>query len=161
MLTLRRFETLIDSYGADPRRWPEQVRADAQMLLSVSPEARSHLEEARMLDDVIEAASSREDGLRWRDDEANRALVRLRAAVAARIASPTAPVAARRGFGWWLAGAGPQAISPRLRWIGLATGGAVAIVAGLMVGAMYPSAPASASVLASLLQPAAIGILAD
>jgi hypothetical protein len=33
MLTLRRFRTMADSYGADLLRWPDGARAEAQALL--------------------------------------------------------------------------------------------------------------------------------
>jgi hypothetical protein len=52
--------------------------------------------------------------------------------------------------------------SPRLRFVRLATGAAFAIVVGLLLGATYESAPPPVGgVLTSLLQPAAIGTLAD
>jgi hypothetical protein len=161
MLTLRRFEELVDTYGADLRRWPEELRADGRALMSVSPEARALLPDAQALDDVIEAARSADDALRWRPGEQEMALVRLRAGVAARIAASPAPLPSRERFAWWPAVLGRRVGSPRLRLIGLAAGGAFAIVGGLLLGATYESAPPPTGVLTSLLQPAAIGTLAD
>ena len=163
MLTLRRFEALVDTYGADPHRWPQELRVDAQALLSTSPEARALLAEARALDDVIEAAGSSADSLRWPPGEQELALVRLRAGVAARIAASAPPQPARSRFAWWPAAAGRRVGSPRLRLLGLATGGAFAIIVGLAIGSLYESAnaPVPQGVLVSVLQPAALGILAD
>ena len=163
MLTLRRFDALVDSYGAHLGRWPQELRSDAQALLSVSSQARALLAEARVLDDVIAAAGSSAGSMRWPPGEQELALVRLRAGVAARIAAAAPPQPARRRFAWWSAAVGLHIVSPRLRLLGLATGGAFAVIAGLAIGTRYESAnaPASQGVLVSLLQPAALGILAD
>ena len=37
MLTLGRFRSMTESYGADPDRWPEQARADARALRGLMP----------------------------------------------------------------------------------------------------------------------------
>ena len=163
MLTLRRFEALVDTYGADPHRWPQELRVDAQALLSASPEARALLTEARALDDVIDAAGSCADGSRWQPGEQELALARLRAGVAARIAASAPSQPARHRFAWWSAAAGRRVASRRLRLLGLATGGAFAIIVGLAIGSLYESAnaPVPQGVLVSLLQPSALGILAD
>ena len=158
MLTLGRFRSMTESYGADPDRWPEQARADARALLSVSAEARAMLEEGRALDDLIETTHAREDGLLWQPGEQDAALERLRAGVAARIgALPVRPRATDRLRAWFRGEAAPV----RLRWLGLATGGACAIICGLLIGGQYESAPTSAGVLNQMLRPAVLEILPD
>ena len=127
MLTLARLRALTEIYGADLQRWPEDTRAAAQKLLSESSEARALLDEARVLDDMIAAASAHEDSARWRTGERDVALARLRAGVGARIvttevARPT-PLRARltrllRGHGDHKAASrkatSPQSLSPQL-----------------------------------------------
>ncbi|HTU54163.1 MAG TPA: hypothetical protein VMF62_09350 [Acetobacteraceae bacterium] len=83
------------------------------------------------------------------------ALARLRARVAARIAAPP-----ERRFGA-LKAAIPRPL-PSLPpfGLGLAAGGGLAIMAGLLIGALYTAAPSSDSLLA-LLQPAPIHIFED
>ncbi len=51
-----RFQTLTDTYGAVPERWPEAERAAAQALLDRSPEARDALADAALLDRVLATA---------------------------------------------------------------------------------------------------------
>jgi hypothetical protein len=159
MLTLGRFRSMTESYGADLDRWPEQARADARALLSVSAEARTMLEGVRALDDLIETTHVQEDGLLWQPGEQDAALVRLRAGVAARIAALPArpPRATDRMRAWLRGGAAPA----RLRWLGLATGGACAIICGLLIGGRYESAPTSPGVLNQMLRPAVLEILPD
>jgi hypothetical protein len=156
MLTLRRFMALVDGYGADLQRWPQEVRGDAQALLSASPQARRALAEAQILDDAIETAA-RQDAALWRPSEP-AALARLRSGVAARIASAQQPSTVWRSEGV-LAAIG-RALRPNLPWVGIATAGALAVIAGLLIGGLYTSAPAS-DVLLSMLEPAPIHWLAD
>jgi hypothetical protein len=85
MLTLKRFKALMDSYGAKPERWPEAMRAEAEALLRISPEARQLLAAARELDEAIDAARDTEHALSWSSNDEAAALARLRASVAARI----------------------------------------------------------------------------
>jgi hypothetical protein len=87
MLTLRQFQTLLDSYGADVGRWPEETRAGAQALLQASDDARALQQEARELDDVIATAGAHEERARWLTGERDVAMARLRARVSARIAT--------------------------------------------------------------------------
>ena len=158
MLTLGRFRSMTESYGADLARWPEQARADARALLSVSAEARAMLEEARALDDLIEATHAQEEGLLWKPDEQDAALERLRTGVAARIAAlPVRPRVTNRLRAWFRSEVAPV----RLRWLGLATGGACAIICGLLIGGQYESAPTSPGVLNQMLRPAVLEILPD
>ena len=158
MLTLGRFRSMTESYGADLDRWPEQARADARALLSVSAEARAMLKEVRVLDDLIETTHAREDGLLWQPGEQDAALERLRAGVAARIAAlPVRPRATDRLRAWFRGEAAPI----RLRWLGLATGGVCAIICGLLIGGRYEPVPTSPGVLSQLLRPPALEILPD
>ena len=157
MLTLGRFRSMTESYGADLDRWPERARADARALLSVSAEARAMLEEARALDDLIETTHAQEDGFLWQPGEQDAALERLRAGVAARIGALAVRPRATDRLGWFRGEAAPV----RLRWLGLATGGACAIICGLLIGGRYESAPASPGVLNQMLRPAVLEILPD
>ena len=143
MLTLGRFRSMTESYGADLARWPQEARADARALLSVSAEARALLEEARALDELIGTTQQREDGLLWQPGEQEAALGRVRAGVAARIATE----APRREFRW--------------RWVGLVAGGACAVIVGLMVGGQYEPAPTGPGVLNQMLRPAVLEFLPD
>ena len=140
MLTLKRFKTLTDSYGADLLRWPEQERAAAQTLLEKSAEARALLADARMLDDALAMASARQSAAHLRHHNEEATLARLRSGVAARIAATGG-----RSRGW----SGPG-------WVSLATAGSLAVVAGLVIGALYNPPGASADALTTLLQPAPI-----
>jgi hypothetical protein len=159
MLTLSRFRTLADSFGADLQRWPADLRNAAKSLVDASPEARAVLDAARRLDHAIAAASAQEDAGLWPPGEADAALARLRAGVAARLASSQSRRPAAR-LAELSPGRARWALFFHFRWLGFATGGGFAIVAGLFVGSMYASAPASEDML-SVLQPAPIHILVD
>jgi hypothetical protein len=50
------FEAMIDTFGSEPRRWPESRRAGAEALLQASAAARTSLAEARALDQVLGTA---------------------------------------------------------------------------------------------------------
>jgi len=52
-MKLSRFHRLIETHGADPQRWPAELRADAVALVASSPEARALLATARSLDDAL------------------------------------------------------------------------------------------------------------
>ncbi len=180
MLTLKRFKALTDSYGADPGRWPEAVRADAEALLGASDEARRVLAEARALDEAIDANSSREVAVRWQPGEEEAALSRLRARVAARLAdSPSreAPMgrdaparAAARGreapaFSWlrWLR----AHVSPVAQWstsarvAGMAAAGGLIVAVGLLLGSMDGTSSTPQVDLLAMLQPNPLPFLAD
>jgi len=147
MLTLRRFRRMAEIYGADLRRWPDKVRADAQALRTVSPQARAILGDARVLDEAIEAAGARENAMLRQPGESDTALARVRAGVAARIAAS----GARR----------PSWAPPwQLWWLGMAAGSGLAVAVGLLLGATVGSEPAADDLLA-MLQPAPIHMLAD
>ena len=59
-----RFRHLVDSYGADPARWPAAERGPAQRLVARSPELGAELGSARRLDDLLNrfAAETPESG---------------------------------------------------------------------------------------------------
>lgn len=166
MMTLRRFKALTQSYGAQLQRWPQEERGAAQELLRSSPEAHALLEQERSLDEAIAAASAQQDSKRWLPGEQDAALARLRSGVATRIAAQEAQAKSGKSGGGllgWLLGGEPDLASLRRRRLGLVTSGALAILAGLLVGGTYGPAPAPApvGVLTSLLQPAALEILSD
>ncbi len=54
---LAQFEALLDAYGAEPRRWPAERRAEAEALLARSAEARALHEGAARLDALIDTAA--------------------------------------------------------------------------------------------------------
>jgi hypothetical protein len=137
MLTLKRFKTMTDSYGADLLRWPEQERAAAQTLLEECAEARALLADARMLDDALAIASARRSAAHLRNYNEEATLARLRSGVAARIAATGG-----RSRGWSSPG-----------WVSLATAGSLAVVAGLVIGGLYNPPGASSDALITLLQP--------
>lgn len=51
-----RFAALLDAYGADPARWPEEERAAALALLATSSDARARQREAAALDAMLGTA---------------------------------------------------------------------------------------------------------
>ncbi len=155
MLSVRRFRALIDSYGADLRRWPDSDRPPAQLLLEALPEARRLLDEARRLDEKIAAAAARQDAELWAKDEPDAALARLRDRIAVRIAARTAALPLRRRpLGWTVAGFG-RAHSAAFRHVSMVAGSGAAVVIGLWIGWVQstPSAPVD---LLTMLQLASI-----
>ena len=62
-LTLDEFETLLETYGSDPGRWPVLRRAEALALVGDSAAAARLLAEARALDGVL-ARSGKPDPAR-------------------------------------------------------------------------------------------------
>lgn len=55
---LKRFEQIIDAYGADPMRWPEAERTQTEAFMAGSTEAQSLVEDARALDGWLDAGAS-------------------------------------------------------------------------------------------------------
>ena len=55
-VTLERFMTIVDAYGASAERWPASERRGALALLSASSEARTRLAEAKALDGLLAVA---------------------------------------------------------------------------------------------------------
>lgn len=56
MMTFDRFSHLTDAYGADLKRWPEGERAKAQAFLNHDARARLMLDDAAMIDGLLDAA---------------------------------------------------------------------------------------------------------
>jgi hypothetical protein len=150
MLTPKRFKALTDSYGADVQRWPVDERTAAEACLENSAEARALLADARMLDEALAAASAAHQ----RNYQQDAALARLRLSVAARIASASDR---ERGslIEWALSATMRGALRAHSGWGGIATAGGLAVLAGLIIGAIYAS-PAAPDNLLTLLQPAPI-----
>ena len=152
MLTLKRFKTMTDSYGADLLRWPEQERAAAQTFLEGSTEARALLADARMLDEAL--ARARQSAAHRLNRHEDAALARLRSGVAARIAAAggrSRVSLLERALSITTRGA----LSTPSGWAGLATAGGLAVVAGLVIGSLY-TPPGASDALLTLLQPAPI-----
>lgn len=153
MMTLKHFTTLLDSYGADLRRWPGNAGDEAQYLLAHSAQARARLAEARHLDTALAAAGTGADARLWPPGEMDAALARLRLGVAARIAQKAVPRRGLQAAGW----------DVPMRWLGMATGGGLAVTAGLLIGlttATHSMSGAGDTVFA-MLQPAPLPVLAD
>jgi hypothetical protein len=154
MLTLKRFKTMTDSYGADLLRWPEQERAAAQTFLEGSIEARALLADARMLDEALAVARATQSAAHRRNNHEDAALARLRSGVAARIAA-TSGRSRVSLLERALSITTRRALSTPSGWAGLATAGGLAVVAGLVIGSLYTS-PGASDALLTLLQPAPI-----
>jgi hypothetical protein len=159
MLPLGRFKALARSYGARLERWPEELRAEAQALVTVSREARIALDAERRLDEAIGAGSAHEEAVRWMPHEQEAALARVRAGVASRI-DAAARRRDRNRFRDWLARRIDGMPWRHLRSAGLAAAGGFAVMAGLTIGGMYMPAPPADSGL-TMFDPAPIHILAD
>jgi hypothetical protein len=56
MITLDRLKVLLDAYGADPARWPDEQREAARELLARSDEARVYVRQAAVLDTLLDTA---------------------------------------------------------------------------------------------------------
>ncbi|MCE9523401.1 MAG: hypothetical protein K8S25_13340 [Alphaproteobacteria bacterium] len=57
-MTNERFEALLDAYGADPRHWPDAERDAALVFAKSSAAAQRRLEEAAVLDRLIDQADT-------------------------------------------------------------------------------------------------------
>ena len=161
MMPLEAFETLAASYGADLHRWPEECREAARELLATSLRAQAIFHAAAAVDAALAAASARELTRLLPTESEAAALARLRRRVAGRIAAPQAHslaggVFARLRLRWKsdLASALP------LRLAGLATACSCAVMAGLVLGALYTTSPTQDG-LSALLQPTPIAILEE
>lgn len=53
---LARLEQVLDTYGADPSRWPVPERAALEVLVETQHQARKLLSEAQALEHVLDAA---------------------------------------------------------------------------------------------------------
>lgn len=59
MMGLDRLKSLIDAYGADPKRWPADERAAGLLLLTKSAEAHAYARQAEALDKLLDQAPLR------------------------------------------------------------------------------------------------------
>jgi hypothetical protein len=150
MLTLVRFRALADSYGADLRRWPEEVRGDAQALFEVCAEARRLLQAARALDEAIASAGTR-DVLAQAPGEADAALVRLLARVDASILAAPSRRLPRTGRRSDRTLASWRSLHLNPRWIGMASVCSLAVAGGLWLG-LAPAPPLAPDALFAMLQ---------
>ena len=161
MMPLEAFETLAASYGAELRRWPEASREAARELLATSLRAQAVFHAAAALDTALAKASAQELERLLPAEREAAALARLRRRVAARIAAPEATAQARGLFArlraQWQNGLAPAF---PLRLAGLATACSCAVMAGLVLGALYTTSPAQDG-LSALLQPTPIAILEE
>ncbi len=159
-LNLSDFRDMLDAFGADPRRWPPDRHAAAQLLLATNADARSMFHEARALDQVL-AAGLRAPALdptivervamaaigRTPRNSISRTPARQAAssmsnvvALGRRRIAPAAPGPERRDF----------VESPAIAW--RAAGAlAASLITGLLIGT-FDIAPASVRSLASLGQ---------
>jgi len=123
-MTPERFQALLDSCGADLRRWPEAERDAARALLaSDSAALRAAHAEAAMLDRDLDACEIAPPG----------------AALIERIASAAGSTgSAGRGRSWWRL----EPFWPRAGWALTGMAGAVAgaLVVSVALGDSYPAA---------------------
>lgn len=54
-MTFERLTEILDAYGADPARWPADERAAARAFAAKDPRAAGALDEARRLDNLLDA----------------------------------------------------------------------------------------------------------
>lgn len=107
---LIRFETMLDAYGAEPRRWPADRRAEAEALLLRSPEARALRESAARLDSFLDKA----------------AVEPAPAHLVGRVLAAAPRPRAARGLSHWMAGLWKPAIGLAFAAVlGVALGGVV------------------------------------
>ncbi|MBI1179853.1 MAG: hypothetical protein GC201_04795 [Alphaproteobacteria bacterium] len=118
-MNIEEFERLVNAWGGDSARWPEQERTQAAALLERSAEARALRETAAALDAVLASAAA---------PEAN---ARLRESI---MAVPGRTRQQRRAGRWFRLGA--SGVLPR--FVGLAA----AMLLGFYVGTTSLLAPA-------------------
>jgi len=160
MLSYRRLFLLIDTYGADPLRWPEVQRSRADELLRISKPARAHLEAARSLDASIRDAVRMADLQLWAPGDQAAALARVRSLVGSVISVPNHRLQ-RAAYRPLFPSAGRcAALTLRTRDLGLAVGYSVAIAAGLFVGSAYVAVSTPRNVVA-IFQPALLQVVTD
>jgi hypothetical protein len=153
VLSLRKFRQLAAAYGADLERWPEQRRNAARQLLEVSAAARSLLSAERELDEALGRVSAQADARSGSADEAEAALLRIRARVAAQLTA-SAATACRR---WRVQ---PLAGFSRSRWLTVGTLAGAAALAGVLLGVFNPW-PAATPDLLGMLQADSISLWAQ
>ena len=124
-ISIDRFRTLLDAYGAMAQRWPEAERDAALALVARSAEARTLMDDARKLDDLLDSLPVAEPS----PELAGRILA------AAPVAAP-APAASRRS-GW--VGRFLGALWPELPAWRPAAALAASLACGLVTGAFLPA----------------------
>lgn len=105
---LAQFEALLDAYGAEPRRWPAERRAQSEALLARSAEAQALHAAAARLDALIDTA----------------AVESAPAHLIGRVIAAAPPPKAARG-GWFAGWLKPAAGLAFAAMLGLALGGFV------------------------------------
>lgn len=129
-MTEERLETVLDSYGAAPERWPAEDRAAALALLARSDAARRRWVEAAGLDAIMQPAAAPQPS----------------AALAERIKALPVERAAPRRRPWGLATLLMPLAPLRMPVAGAFAGVAVAFLAGLAVPSPFGGvAPAPAT----------------
>ncbi len=121
------FQALLEQYGAEPRRWPDEQRIQAQALLAVSMQARAEQHRAALLDAMLD----RLDAPVISDERVARVVAGALADLPVPGLAPRRPPFTRRVAD--LLGAWRQ-VWPR------AAGLAACTAAGILVGAFTPVA---------------------
>ena len=160
MLSHRRLFSLIDTYGADPRRWPESKRSRAEELLCGSEPARAYLEAARLLDASIRDASRMADTHLWGPGDQEAALARVRSLVGSSISTQNLPLNRAAFLPPFLSPGRFAVLTLRGKGLGLAVGCSLAIAVGFFVGSTQVAVPTSQNVVA-ILQPALLQVVID
>ncbi len=126
MITLLRFSELLDTYGADPERWPLEDRVAATDLLARSSEARALARRAAEIDALLDSAP-------LTVPSAGRA-ESLTARIAAALPAVQPAIAIRFGWPNWVALAAASVAGLVIGWSGLSigTGSAAAETADLL-----------------------------
>ena len=125
-MTPERFKTLVDAYGADPLRWPDEEREAASIVARSGDPATA---DARRLDDLLK---------HWIvPPESPDALARVATAIVARAAagggrktvSELGSHPVPTGLGPWIRSIGVRPLWPNV--IGLAASAALGVLVGM------------------------------
>lgn len=143
-MKLRRFEAIIDAYGADPGRWPEGERADALELARSSLDAARTLAEARRLDAALGS---------WALPEMPPHSAR-HAALRAQIVAATGPRPKNWIFEWFGFDLRPQQLWPSAAGVALLTGLGFAVGFGGLLQVDTGHDPEDATIISALDFPA-------
>jgi ferric-dicitrate binding protein FerR (iron transport regulator) len=91
MMDGQRFLSIVEAYGAEPRRWPAAEREAAEAFARTDPEAAGALAEAAALEAVLDASVPPQPSAATRRRILEAAPRRRRSAM---------------DLGWWISGAG-------------------------------------------------------
>ncbi len=58
-MTEEQFENMLDTYGANPQHWPDEIRTEAEALLNRSDHCRQLLAPHRALDNLLDSYKAR------------------------------------------------------------------------------------------------------